>query len=440
MKKTGTIAAAVAIVLAAGTLGWLYFAGWLDREKPLINLDSDITAIGVKKDIGITFSDARSGLSGLTVELIQDQKPHLLTVETFPSRSIRQKVLRLTVEPIALKLNNGPATLRITARDASLFKNETVVSEQVRIDTLPPQIYVMSPVNYINQGGTGFIPYRISKPAARTGVFVDDRFFPGYPVVIGGKPTSVAYFALGTGASAATKIVIFARDDAGNESRTSMPFTIKPKKFRADKVNLSDTFLQKIMPEFQAAIPQLQGKTAVEVFGYVNTTLREENAKTIQSVCGKSSNKKLWEGTFHRMRNASPMALFGDERTYLVDGKPFGHSVHFGVDLASTAHAPIEAANNGIVVFAGPLGIYGNTVIIDHGLGLFSLYGHLSSIETAVGKPVKKEEKIGLSGLSGLAGGDHLHFSIVVGGQFVNPQEWWDPHWIEDNVMKKMNL
>ena len=440
MKKTGIIAAAVVIVLAAGALGWLYFAGWLDRDKPAIQLDSSITAIGKKKDISIAFSDERSGLSGLKVEIVQDNKPRLLAQESFPSRSTRQKVLRLTVEPLLLQLNNGPAVVRITAGDASLFKNETVISEQVRIDMMPPQVYVMSPVNYINQGGAGFIPYRTSKPAALTGVFVDDRFYPGYNIVIGGQPTSVATFAVGTGASASTKIVIFARDSAGNEARTSMPFTIKPKKFRADKVNLSETFLQKIMPEFQGSIPQLQGKTPVEVFGYVNTTLREENSKTIQSVCRKSVNKKLWEGAFHRMRNASPMALFGDERTYLVDGKPFGNSVHLGVDLASTAHAPIEAANNGIVVFAGALGIYGNAVIIDHGLGLFSLYGHLSSIETAVGKPVKKEEKIGLSGLSGLAGGDHLHFSILVGGQFVNPQEWWDPHWIEDNVMKKMNL
>jgi len=106
------------------------------------------------------------------------------------------------------------------------------------------------------------------------------------------------------------------------------------------------------------------------------------------------------------------------------------------VDLASTAMAPIEAANKGVVVFTGALGIYGNTVIIDHGLGIFSLYGHLSSISTAVGKTVAKGEKIGLSGMSGLAGGDHLHFSMIVGGQFVNPQEWWDPHWMKDNLNK----
>ena len=441
MKRTGTYAAIAVIVLLVGVVGWLYFADYLDREKPVIKLDSDILAVGKKKDIGITFSDAASGLSRLKVEIVQDNKPHILAQETFSSRGNRQKVIRLTINSEELKLINGPAIINITAADCSLFKNETIVAKQVRIDTLPPQIFVLNPVNYINQGGTGFITYRTSKPTVSTGVYVDDRFSPGYTILVNNRPTSVAYFALpADAANTKTKITIFARDDAGNEARISMPYTIKPKKFRADKVNLSDTFLQKIMPEFQSSTPQLQGKTPVDVFGYVNTTLREDNTKTIQNICSKSINKKLWEGTFFRMRNASPMALFGDQRTYLVDGKPFGNSVHLGVDLASTAHAPIEAANNGIVVFAGPLGIYGNAVIIDHGLGLFSLYGHLSSIDTTVGKNVKKEEKIGLSGLTGLAGGDHLHFSILIGGQFVNPQEWWDPHWIEDNVMKKMAI
>jgi murein DD-endopeptidase MepM/ murein hydrolase activator NlpD len=441
MKRIGAFVAVAVIILFAGAVGWLYFADYLDREKPVIKLKQDIIAIGKKKDVGITFSDAASGLSRLKVEIVQDNKTHILVQETFPSRAVRQKVLQLTIDTEALKLKNGPAIINITAADCSLFKNETVLAAQVKIDTVPPQISVLNPVNYINQGGTGFIAYRTSKPTASAGVYVDDHFFAGHTIVINGRPTSVTYFALPQdAANTKTKITIFARDDAGNEARSSMPYIIKAKKFRADKVNLSDAFLQKIGPEFQTSTSQLQGKTPVEVFGYINTQLREDNTKTIQSICSKSINKKLWEGTFLRMRNAKPMALFGDQRTYLVGGKPYGNSVHLGVDLASTAHASVEAANNGIVVFAGPLGIYGNAVIIDHGLGLFSLYGHLSSIETTVGKNVKKEEKIGVSGLTGLAGGDHLHFSILVSGQFVNPQEWWDPHWIEDNVMKKMAM
>jgi murein DD-endopeptidase MepM/ murein hydrolase activator NlpD len=365
----------------------------------------------------------------------------MIAEESFPTRGAKQKVVRLVMDTEALKLKNGPAIVNIRAIDRSLFKNETLLAIQVKIDTTVPQISVLNPVNYINQGGTGFITYRTSKPTALTGVYVDDKFFPGHTVLINGRPTSLTYFALAMdAANAKTKIFIFARDDAGNEARSSIPYSIKPKKFRSDKVNLSDAFLQNIMPGFQSSTPQLQGKSATDVFAYVNTTMREENTKTIQALCSKSINKQLWEGTFLRMRNAKPMALFGDQRTYLIAGKSYGTSVHLGVDLASTAHAPVEAANNGIVVFAGPLGIYGNAIIIDHGLGLFSLYGHLSSIETAVGKTVKKEEKIAVSGMTGLAGGDHLHFSILAGGQFVNPQEWWDPHWIADNVMKKMAM
>ena len=76
------------------------------------------------------------------------------------------------------------------------------------------------------------------------------------------------------------------------------------------------------------------------------------------------------------------------------------------------------------------LGIYGNCVIIDHGMGVQSLYGHLSSFDVKVGDTVTRGQIVGRSGMTGLAGGDHLHFTMLVGGRMVNPVEWWDPHWI----------
>lgn len=139
------------------------------------------------------------------------------------------------------------------------------------------------------------------------------------------------------------------------------------------------------------------------------------------------------------MKNAATMAMFGDRRTYRYQGKEIGKSVHMGVDLASTKNALIEASNSGIVVFSGYLGIYGNSVIIDHGLGLFSFYAHLGVIHVKKGQKVKKGHPIGRSDTTGLAGGDHLHFGIFVGNSFVNPQEWWDSHWIRDNVDSKLN-
>jgi murein DD-endopeptidase MepM/ murein hydrolase activator NlpD len=168
--------------------------------------------------------------------------------------------------------------------------------------------------------------------------------------------------------------------------------------------------------------------------------MRQDNFKTIQSLVLKSEARQLWEDTFLRMKNASPMAMYGDRRTYVYGGKIVGESLHEGVDLASVQHAPIEAANHGIVAFAGPLGIYGSTAILDHGFGLFTLYAHLSTMDVKAGQAVKKGDVIGRSGMTGLAGGDHLHFSIIVGGRFVNPIEWWDPHWIADNVTRKMAM
>jgi murein DD-endopeptidase MepM/ murein hydrolase activator NlpD len=422
-------------ILVIASLCWLFLSSYLELEKPVIKFDQEITAVGKQQAIGITFSDSKSGISHLTAEIIQDHKGQILADKKIPSRGEKQEILSLIINTADMKLHDGPAIIKITATDYSLFKNQTVLFQSVKIDTIPPQINLLKTVNYINQGGTGFAAYQSSKKISLTGVYVNDYFTPGHTILQNNIVTSVTYFAVPIDASKTkTRIIIFARDDAGNETRIAFPCTIKSKKFRADKMNLSESFLQQKMPEFQAMVPSLRGKTPLEVFTYINSQMRNENFLTIQNICKKSAPKALWEGTFLRMSNAAPMALFADKRDYLFDRKVVGESLHTGVDLASTTQATIEAANNGIVVFTGALGIYGNAIIIDHGLGLFSLYGHLSAITTTVGKNVKKGEKIGNSGTSGLAGGDHLHFSIIVGGQFVNPQEWWDPHWIKDNI------
>jgi murein DD-endopeptidase MepM/ murein hydrolase activator NlpD len=134
------------------------------------------------------------------------------------------------------------------------------------------------------------------------------------------------------------------------------------------------------------------------------------------------------------------MAQFADHRTYYYKGNKVDEKDHLGVDLASLANSPVPAANHGRVLFAGELGIYGKAVVLDHGQGLTSLYGHLSSIRVSKGQDVQKGDILGATGSTGLAGGDHLHFSILVNGVFVNPIEWWDGHWIRDNIQKKMAL
>jgi murein DD-endopeptidase MepM/ murein hydrolase activator NlpD len=428
-----------AIIVMIG--GFWLFRSAFDMGKPDIRIPQDVGMIGRQKVIEVTFSDRGSGLRDTWITINQGDKTHTLYAVNYPQKGMHDKTISVTVDPLGMNMQDGPATLNIKAVDYSLFKNQTLLSKPLTIDLHPPQIYLLNPQNIINPGGTCVTLYRTSKPVVISGVQVDDRFFTAYPTTLSGKAFYIAYFSLPIEAGQGqTRIKVVAKDQAGNESTVALPHLIKKGKFRTDKIRLSDPFLQQKMPEFQMADMNLRGKTPVETFIHVNSVMRQENFKTIQSLTRKSEARQLWADTFLRMKNAAPKALFGEKRIWLYDGKAIGESLHEGVDLASLEHAPIEAANNGLVVYAGPLGIYGNAVIIDHGFSLFTLYGHLSTINVKAGQMVRKQEVMGSSGMSGLAGGDHLHFSILVDGQFVNPLEWWDAHWIADNVTKKIAM
>jgi len=161
-------------------------------------------------------------------------------------------------------------------------------------------------------------------------------------------------------------------------------------------------------------------------------------AKNREIGAGESSPKPLWTGPFRQQSNTKVFANFPEERTYQMDGRTVDTQWHLGIDLASNKQSPIEASNAGRVVFTGPNGIYGNMVIVDHGLGLMSLYGHLSDIAVKVGQNVQKGEALGRSGETGLAGGDHLHFALLVRGVYTSPLEWWDDHWLKDRIAKPL--
>ena len=147
----------------------------------------------------------------------------------------------------------------------------------------------------------------------------------------------------------------------------------------------------------------------------------------------------LWSGVFERLPRSAPRAGFGDHRFFSYQGKPVGESYHLGFDLASVRNAEVPAANSGRVVFCGNLGIYGNLIVIDHGLGLMSLYSHLNDQLVKAGDVVQRGQIIAHTGSTGLAFGDHLHFGILVGGVEVTPLEWLDPKWIKDNITGRID-
>jgi murein DD-endopeptidase MepM/ murein hydrolase activator NlpD len=343
-------------------------------------------------------------------------------------------------------LQAGPATIVAVGSRRVLFGLRTLslratLPVQVRLD--PPTITVVSTHHYVNQGGSEMIVYRITPPDVESGVRVGDFTYPGFPAAGPDDPAlKVAFFALLYDQDPDAPMELFALDEAGNEAHAPFDHRVFRKIFKRSRIDISDAFLARVVPAILQGSPNLNVPASspdlVPAFLAINGDLRKMNAKTILGQAQRTSPTMLWTRAFRQLGNSKVEASFADDRTYVHAGKDIDRQVHLGFDLAVTANVPVLAANDGIVIYAKVLGIYGNCVIIDHGMGVQSLYGHLSSFDVQEGQDVTQGQRIGRSGETGLAGGDHLHFTMLVNGQAVNPAEWWDPHWIEDRVTRKL--
>jgi murein DD-endopeptidase MepM/ murein hydrolase activator NlpD len=321
-------------------------------------------------------------------------------------------------------------------------------SKDIQVRLEPPRIAVLSTHHYVNLGGSEMVVYRATPADVASGVRVGDLEYPGFPasgagVTGAGPEVKVAFFALLHDQDLRTPIAAFARDEAGNEAKATFVDNVFPKPFKKSRIELDDKFIDRVVPEILEHSPELKMASPAEgdmlpAFLKINGELRRMNAAQIAALAARTSPGRLWEGPFVQLGNSQVEASFADHRTYMYKGKEVDQQVHLGFDLAVTQHVPVIAANSGIVVNANWLGIYGNCVVIDHGLGVQSLYGHLMSFDVKVGDKVARGQTIGRSDSTGLAGGDHLHFTLLVGGRMVNPVEWWDPHWMADRVERKL--
>jgi murein DD-endopeptidase MepM/ murein hydrolase activator NlpD len=424
---------------------------------PTIEFQQPEKFIGAATPVGILVGAPVSQLKSLRIALEQNGK-------SFPVYSLgdagaevkedgagKVKVTRTVGRENVPELKSGPARIVATASRPVLYGLRTVdntVTKDFQVRLERPRVSVMSAHHFVNHGGAEAVVYRVSPDDVRSGVVVGDIEYPGFPAKSAGLPgititdpaIRIAFFALRHDQDLNTPIRVFARDEAGNSARADFDFRVFPKPFKKSRIELDDKFLDRVVPAILEGTRDVNptGDT-LQKFLVINGELRKKNNEKIASFAAQTSPEMLWGGAvFHPFTNTGVQSAFADHRTYVYKGKDVDQQVHLGFDLASFAGTPIVASNRGKVVFADELGIYGNAVIIDHGMGVQSLYGHLSSIEVKAGDMVDKQQTLGRSGMTGMAGGDHLHFTMLVNGQMVNPVEWWDAHWIEDRILRKL--
>jgi len=397
--------------------------------------------IGLKTPFTLILRATRGGIRDFELRLAQDSARVVVAQQTFSEPVAAEQRVSLTVAGKELGLREGAATLEVRARDGFWrpirVGDRPVLSAPVTIDVTPPSLEVLAATHYLHQGGGGLAALR-AKDAARVGVRVGEAFFfRAYAVAEGGL--AVALFALPWNLGDTMPVVAWAQDEAGNTVTRPLPSEIKPRRFPKGTVELSEQFLSTKLPELlpeRGPIPREQYGAA---FLTVNRDLRKKAEDVKRQLAARAQPRPLWEGAFIQPRNTKVFSNFAESRSYRYGGRELDTGVHLGYDLASLRHSSAPAANSGVVVFAGPLTIYGNTVVVDHGLGLQTLYGHLSSIEVKEGDPVKQGQELGRTGTTGLAVGDHLHYEVLIGGVSVTPVEWWDGRWIRDHIGRPLH-
>ncbi len=343
----------------------------------------------------------------LTVPMTVVQGTVLVTLATWDEGE--HSVTRFTLDgaplPVAPEtridtttLSDGEHTLFVEAEDASRQRNRSQATAILRSDNLPPTLTLRLDPPVAAQGRTQLLAVTVSEPV---GVLT---------ATLGGRPLTLArsgdeYWAvIGVGAGAAptaTVLSLGAADLFGHRADVTATHSITLYKYpeeylRGDSVDLP--------PE----------KVALLQFGASEIAF-------LDTIFAPVTPDVLWRGAFMvplQGRQTSPFAI---RRSY--NGGPLD-SYHGGVDIAGNTGAPVAASARGRVVLAEDLKVRGGAVIIDHGLGVYSCYYHLSQISVKKGQIVERGQTVGLVGSEGLSTGPHLHWELRVTGNAVDPWTW----------------
>jgi murein DD-endopeptidase MepM/ murein hydrolase activator NlpD len=406
-------------------------------STPVVDLPVPVPSIGQATPITVHVSDPR-GVRKVTAFVEQNGARFSvweLTQTSSAPDSTWNFVAGVKTTP---QLRDGKAKLIVEATSNDLLGKTTHLERDVTVMTQPPTVSVDSEQHYLYLGMADLATFNVSGSWTAAGVRVGDQTFRSWPMP-GGKPGLFSLFAFAWNMPANTIPQVFASNGAGND--VTSPITVRfPKKeqpkYTVHDMQVSDVFMQKVVGELD---PNGSGELVTR-FVKINNEMRHANNKTLSDLRLKTADRFLFSQPFARQSHSQAEATFADVRNYIYQGKKIDQQVHLGYDLAVTQHVGVEASNDGRVVYAAPLGIYGNCIVVDHGYGLQTIYGHLSHIDVHEGDMVKRGQVMGQSGMTGMAGGDHIHFAMQLDGVQIDPKEWWDGHWIQDHVARRVDL
>lgn len=427
---------AILVVIAIVVLAPIVYV--LARSAtPVVDLTSPVTSLGQATPIAVHVHDPR-GVSKLSAIVEQNGTQYAAWQSSQPSSAADSTFSFTAGVKTTPQLRDGKAKLIVEATSNDLLQKTGRLERDVTVVTQPPTISVDSDQHYLYLGMADLATFNVSGGWTEAGVRVGDQTYRAWPMP-GGKAGFFSLYAFAWNMPLGTIPLAYASNGAGNDVTSPLVVQFPKKeqpKYTVHDLQVSDAFMQKVVGELD---PSGSGDPVAR-FVEINSEMRRANNKTLSDLRFKTADRFLWSQPFTRQSHSQAESTFADLRNYIYQGKKIDQQVHLGYDLAVTQHVGVEASNDGRVVYAAPLGIYGNCIVVDHGYGLQTIYGHLSHIAVHEGDMVKRGQVMGQSGMTGMAGGDHIHFAMQLDGVQIDPKEWWDSHWIQDHIAKRVDV
>ena len=439
-KSTLTVIIFGLIVVA---VGYVYTSSKFEKDAVVIKMENN-GYWNLKKSLQLSLND-ESGVKSYKITFKSSKGESTLEHEQL---IIAKNSLNIDVKAPrnAFALKDNEITISVEARDASLwnfFKGNVVTKDfHILIDKRRPNTSIVSNSYGIKKGGSALVIFKVTDENLKD-IYIETSAgnnFKPQPFYKDGYYISLMAWPITSSSFDATIVVT---DHAGNIKKTHIPLYLKAKTYKVSNIKISDKFLKGKIADLAEEFVETQGVVdSVEQFKIINENVRAKNEKHIHELGAVVANEQIDSFSINKMyplKNAKVVASFGDHRKYFYKGEKISESYHLGLDLASNAMASIKPQNGGKVVYTEYNGLYGNMPMIDHGLGLYTLYGHCSSVNVNTDDKISAKTDIANTGKSGYAMGDHLHFGVLVQGVEVRPEEWMDTQWIKLNVTDVIN-
>ena len=412
----------------------------VDKNAPIIYGVSDVAYVK-DGEYRLKFADD-SAIRSFHIYVTDKQQ----TVEIKKGNGDKKKEIEVVINIPKLDVffDKENTRLSIEVVDSSWwnfgFGNKTHKEVKIVFDDRAPKINIIKHSASLTKGGSALIVFEVNdeyldpssvRIATNYGknftpqVFIKDNFY-------------ISLFAWPVYENEFYGYII-AKDKAQNMTKVRIPIFKRKKNYRTSKIALSKKFLNGKISSLFDEFKETDADTNVQKFVYLNEGQRAKDEDNIMSLTQAVPDDDFTNFSiepFYPLRNGAKVASFGDFRIFTKNKKQVSTSYHLGLDLASVRRADIVSNNKAKVVFTGDNGLYGNTVILGHSLGIYSLYSHLSRTYVNVGDSISYGKVIGKTGTTGLALGDHVHFGTLVQGMEVRPSEWLDKRWIENNILK----